>query len=70
MGWTAYLGLLLGVYALRHRRQLQLKLRLRRHGEDEALHRGIMLVAQEEGDLALTTLVLSLQAHLWHFEWL
>ena len=56
--------MLLGVNALWDRCQLQLELRLRGHGKDEALQGGIMLVAQKEGDLALTALILRLHTDL------
>lgn len=61
---AADLGLLLGVYALWHRAELQLELGLGRHSKDEVLQRSSVLVAQEEGELALAALVLRLQANL------
>ena len=61
---VADLGLLLGVYALWHRAQLQLELGLWRHRKDEVLQGCSVLVAQEEDELALAALVLRLQTNL------
>ena len=60
----ACLHLLLGVEPLGNRRQLELELWLRGDHKDDLLQGGSPLVAQEEHDLPLTALILSLQPHL------
>lgn len=63
-GQDADLHLLLGIYALRYRCQLQVELGLRGYCKDEIFQWGSVLVAQEEGDLALTALILRFQSDL------